>query len=57
MKLKINDQIPDTDIYQLVNGEPQKNKIREILGEKKLFYLDYLVHLHLLVRNFTYQVL
>ena len=36
MKLKINDQIPDTDIYQLVNGEPQKNKIREILGEKKI---------------------
>ena len=36
MKLKINDQIPDTDIYQLVNGEPQKNKLREILGEKKI---------------------
>ena len=36
MKLKINDQIPDTDIYQLVNGEPQKNKIRDILGEKKI---------------------
>ena len=36
MRLKINDQIPDTDIYQLVNGEPQKNKIRDILGEKKI---------------------
>ncbi len=36
MKLKINDQIPDTDIYQLINGEPQKNKLREILGEKKI---------------------
>tara|TARA_B100000941_G_C28468426_1_gene534977 strand:- start:71 stop:556 length:486 start_codon:yes stop_codon:yes gene_type:complete len=36
MKLKLNDQIPDTEIYQLVNGEPQKNKLREILGEDKI---------------------
>ena len=35
MKLKIKDQIPDTDIFQLVDGEPQKNKLREIIGDGK----------------------
>ncbi len=24
MKLKIKDQLPDTEIFQLVDGEPQK---------------------------------
>ena len=28
MKLKVNDQVPDTEIYQLVKGEPQKKKIK-----------------------------
>ena len=36
MKLKIKDQIPDTEIFQLVDGEPQKNKSREILGNSKI---------------------
>ena len=36
MKLKIKDQIPDTEIFQLVNGEPQKSKLREILGNGKI---------------------
>ncbi|MDC3179978.1 peroxiredoxin [Candidatus Pelagibacter sp.] len=36
MKLKINDQIPDTEIFQLVGGEPQKNKLREIIGNGKI---------------------
>ena len=36
MKLKINDQIPDTEIYQLVNGEPQKNMLTEIIGKDKI---------------------
>ena len=27
MKLKIKDQIPDTEIFQLVGGEPQKSKL------------------------------
>ena len=35
MKLKIKDQIPDTDIFQLVDGEPQKSKLREITGDGK----------------------
>ena len=36
MKLKINDQLPDTEIFQLVDGEPQKNKLREIIGNGKI---------------------
>ena len=36
MKLKIKDQIPDIEIFQLVDGEPQKNKSREILGNSKI---------------------
>ena len=36
MKLKVNDQIPDTVIFQLVNGEPQKSNLREILGNRKI---------------------
>ena len=36
MKLKINDQIPDTEIFHLVDGEPQKIQIKEILGNGKI---------------------
>ena len=36
MKLKIKDQIPDTDIFHLVDGEPQQSKLREILGNGKI---------------------
>ena len=36
MKLKIKDQIPDTEIFHLVDGEPQKSKLREILGKGKI---------------------
>ena len=36
MKLKINDQIPDTEIFQLVAGEPQKSNLREIIGNGKI---------------------
>ena len=36
MKLKIKDQIPDTDIFQLIEGEPQKSKLREIIGGGKI---------------------
>ena len=35
MKIKIKDQLPDTDIFQLVDGEPQKSKLREITGDGK----------------------
>ena len=36
MKLKIKDQIPDTEIFHFVDGESQKNKLREILGKDKI---------------------
>ena len=36
MKIKINDQIPDIEIYQLVNGEPQKSKLMDTLGKEKI---------------------
>ena len=36
MKLKIKDQIPDTDIFHLVDGEPQQSKLKEILGNGKI---------------------
>ena len=36
MKLKIKDQIPDTEIFHLVDGEPQKSNLREILGNGKI---------------------
>ena len=35
MKIKIKDQIPDTEIFQLVDGEPQKSKLRKIIGSGK----------------------
>ena len=57
MKLKINDQIPDTEIFQLVDGEPQKSNLREIIGNGKIVLFGYLEHLHQLAPNFTYQVL
>ena len=35
MKIKIKDQLPDTEIFQLIAGEPQKSKLREIIGNGK----------------------
>ena len=41
MKLKIKDQIPDIEIFHLIDGEPQTSKIRDILrnGNVVLFGL------------------
>ena len=36
MILKINDQLPDVEIFQLVDGEPQKSNLREIIGNGKI---------------------
>ena len=36
MKIKIKDQIPNTEIFQLVDGEPQKNKLKEVIGNGKI---------------------
>ena len=36
MKLKIKDQIPDVEIFHLIDGEPQTSKIGDILGNGKV---------------------
>ena len=36
MNLKIKDQIPDIEIFHLIDGEPQTSKIRDILGNGKV---------------------
>ena len=36
MMLKVNDQIPNIEIYELVDGEPQIKKLNEILGKHKI---------------------
>ncbi len=36
MRLKIKDQIPDTEIFHLIDGEPKQNKLSEILGNGKI---------------------
>ena len=36
MKIKIKDQIPDIEIFHLIDGEPQTSKIRHILGKGKV---------------------
>ena len=36
MKLKVNDQIPDTEIYLLVNGEPQRSNLQKTIGTGKV---------------------
>ncbi len=36
MKIKIKDQLPDTEIFQLIDGEPQKSNLREIIGNGKI---------------------
>jgi len=36
MKIKIKDQLPDTEIFQLIDGEPQKSYLREIIGNGKI---------------------
>ena len=38
MKIKIKDQLPDAEIFQLIDGEPQKNKLRESIKD----ILDYI---------------
>ena len=36
MKLKVNDQLPDIEVFQLVSGNPVKKKISEIINNKKV---------------------
>ena len=39
MKLKVNDQLPDIEVFQLVSGNPVKKKISEIINNKKVVML------------------
>ena len=36
MKIKVNDQLPDTEVFQLISGDPLKKKISEIIKNKKV---------------------
>ena len=36
MKLKVNDQIPDSKIFHLVDGEPREQNISDVLGSSKI---------------------
>ena len=36
MKIKVNDQLPDTEVFQLINGDPVKKKISEVIKNKKV---------------------
>ena len=36
MNLKVNDQIPDSKIFHLVDGEPKEQNISEVLGSNKI---------------------
>ncbi len=36
MKIKVNDQLSDVEVFQLINGDPVKKKISEIIKNKKV---------------------
>ena len=36
MKIKVNDQLPDTEIFELISGDPIKKKVSEIIKNKKV---------------------
>tara|TARA_B100000131_G_scaffold94538_1_gene91474 strand:- start:586 stop:1071 length:486 start_codon:yes stop_codon:yes gene_type:complete len=36
MKLKVQDPIPDSKIFHLINGEPKEQNISEVLGTNKI---------------------
>ena len=43
MKIKIDDQIPDVEIFHLVDGEPQKSKFKEIIGDRKVVLFGFII--------------
>ena len=51
MKININDQLPEAEVFRLINGDPKKISISDLLKNKKLFYLDFLELTHLFVRQ------
>ena len=36
MKIKVNDQLPDVEVFQLISGDPVKKKVLEIINNKKV---------------------
>jgi len=36
VKIKVNDQLPDVEVFQLINGDPIKKKVSEIIKNKKV---------------------
>jgi peroxiredoxin (alkyl hydroperoxide reductase subunit C) len=36
VKIKVNDQLSDVEVFQLINGDPVKKKISEIIKNKKV---------------------
>jgi peroxiredoxin (alkyl hydroperoxide reductase subunit C) len=36
VKIKVNDQLTDAEVFQLINGDPVKKKISEIIKNKKV---------------------
>ena len=39
MRLKIKDNIPDVEVFQLINNEPEKIRIKKMFNEKKTILL------------------
>ena len=55
MKLKIKDIIPDVEVFQLINNEPVKIRVKKMFQEKNLYYLACLVLLHLFALQSIFQ--
>jgi peroxiredoxin (alkyl hydroperoxide reductase subunit C) len=36
VKIKVNDQLPDVEVFQLISGDPVKKKVLEIINNKKV---------------------
>jgi peroxiredoxin (alkyl hydroperoxide reductase subunit C) len=36
VKIKVNDQLPDVEVYQLISGDPVKKKVSKIIKNKKV---------------------
>ena len=39
MKIKINEKLPDCEVFQLINEEPVKIKISSLFSKKKIILL------------------
>ena len=39
MKIKINEKLPDSEVFQLINQEPVKSKIYSLFSKKKIILL------------------